>query len=158
VSEPVEATTSGEPGRDAEVGGLGGDPGAGDRAPNAVQTRPVRQVVRAPDRPPAGRGTGPETSDVLRQDEYGRVLLGSLMRAQLAVTASILGPAILLLALYPLLAVLVPGLAGDVVLGVPLTLVVLGGGIYPPLVLLGFWYVRRAERVERRFSELLQER
>lgn len=86
------------------------------------------------------------------------MLLGSLMRAQLAVTASILGPAILLLALYPLLAVLVPGLASDVVLGVPLTLVVLGGGIYPPLVLLGFWYVRRAERVEQRFSELLQER
>jgi hypothetical protein len=95
---------------------------------------------------------------VLRQDEYGRVLLGSLMRAQLGVTASILGPAVVLLALYPLLAVLVPGLARDEVLGVPLTLVVLGGGIYPPLVLLGFWYVRRAEHVEQRFSELLQDR
>lgn len=120
--------------------------------------RPVRQVVRAPARPHAGRRPAPGTSDVLRQDEYGKVLLGSLMRAQLGVTASILGPAILLLALYPLLAVLVPGLDSDLVLGVPLTLVVLGGGIYPPLVVLGFFYVRRAERVERRFSELLQDR
>ncbi|MDA8072660.1 MAG: hypothetical protein M0Z82_13925 [Actinomycetota bacterium] len=120
--------------------------------------RPARQVVRAPERPSAARGPAPGTGDVLRQDEYGRVLLGSLMRAQLGVTASILGPAVVLLALYPLLAVLVPGLARDEVLGVPLTLVVLGGGIYPPLVLLGFWYVRRAEHVEQRFSELLQDR
>lgn len=129
-----------------------------DHGGGAGVTPPVRQVVRAPARPHAGRGPAPGTSDVLRQDEYGKVLLSSLMRAQLGVTASILGPAILLLALYPLLAVLVPGLDSDLVLGMPLTLVVLGGGIYPPLVVLGFLYVRRAERVERRFSELLQDR
>jgi hypothetical protein len=96
--------------------------------------------------------------DVLRQDDYGRVLLGSLMRAQLGATVSVLGPAILLLALYPLLAVLIPGLARAQLAGIPVTLLVLGGGIYPPLVGLGFWYVRRAERVERRFGELLDDR
>ena len=38
----------------------------------------------------------------------------------------------------------------------PLTLLILGGGIYPPLVLLGFWYVRRTERMEQRFVDLLK--
>ncbi len=119
---------------------------------------PVREVVRAPVRRPADRTGAPGRDDVLRQDDYGRELLGSLMRAQLGATLSVLGPAILLLALYPLLAVLVPGLQQTELAGIPLTLVVLGGGIYPPLVALGFWYVRRAERVERRFGELLDER
>jgi hypothetical protein len=36
-------------------------------------------------------------------------------------------------------------------------LIILGGGIYPPLVLLGYLYVRRAERLEQRFVELLKE-
>ncbi|MDA8343669.1 MAG: hypothetical protein M0007_15820 [Actinomycetota bacterium] len=119
---------------------------------------PARQAVRAPARRPADRTGAPGRDDLLRQDDYGRALLGSLMRAQLGATVSVLGPAILLLALYPLLAVLVPSLARDQVAGIPLTLLVLGGGIYPPLVVLGFWYVRRAERVERRFGELLDDR
>jgi hypothetical protein len=85
------------------------------------------------------------------------VLLTSLIRAQLGATLSILIPAAALLLLYPLLAVLIPGLARAQVGGIPLTLLVLGGGIYPPLVLLGFWYVDKAERVERRFANLLQD-
>ena len=52
---------------------------------------------------------------------------------------------------------LFPWLATAQVLGLPLTLLILGGGIYPPLVLLGYWYVRRAERLEQRFVELLKE-
>jgi hypothetical protein len=119
---------------------------------------PTRQVVRAPTPRPADRSGAPGRDDVLRQDDYGRALLGSLMRAQLGATVSVLGPAILLLAVYPLLAVLVPGLGNAELAGIPLTLLVLGGGIYPPLVALGFWYVRRAERVERRFGELLDDR
>ncbi len=119
---------------------------------------PVRQAIRAPARRSADRSGAPGMDDVLRQDDYGRVLLGSLMRAQLGATVSVLGPAILLLALYPLLAVLIPGLARAQLAGIPVTLLVLGGGIYPPLVGLGFWYVRRAERVERRFGELLDDR
>ena len=62
-----------------------------------------------------------------------------------------------LLALYPLLTAIFPWLATAQVLGVPLTLLILGGGIYPPLVLLGYWYVRRAERLEQQFVELLKE-
>jgi hypothetical protein len=79
------------------------------------------------------------------------------MRAQAGVSLAILLPAISLLALYPLLAVLIPRLDTFTVVGLPLALVILGGGIYPPLVLLGYWYVRRAERLEQRFIELLKE-
>ena len=50
-----------------------------------------------------------------------------------------------------------PWLATAQVLGLPLTLLILGGGIYPPLVLLGYWYVHRAERLEQQFVELLKE-
>ncbi len=136
----------------------GADGVAVDGAGGVAPLGPVREVVRAPVRRPADRSGAPGREDVLRQDDYGRELLGSLMRAQLSATLSVLVPAIVLLALYPLLAVLVPHLASAQVAGIPLTLVVLGGGIYPPLVALGFWYVRRAERVERRFGELLDER
>ena len=65
--------------------------------------------------------------------------------------------ALALLALYPLLTAIFPWLATAQVAGLPLTLLILGGGIYPPLVLLGYWYVRRAERLEQQFVELLKE-
>jgi hypothetical protein len=118
---------------------------------------PRRQVIRAAPRRPSGRSLSPVTDDLYQPDAYGRELLTSLMRAQAGVSLAVLVPAISLLALYPLLAVLLPGLASYEVLGLPLTLIILGGGIYPPLVLLGYWYVRRAERLEQRFVELLKE-
>jgi len=117
----------------------------------------MRSVVRARPRQVPARVPSPATEDLFEEDEYGRTLLGSLIRAQLGVTVSVLLPAGVLLCLYPLLAVLLPGLAQATVLGVPLALVLLGGGIYPPMVLLGVVYVRRAERVERQFSDLLQD-
>ena len=100
----------------------------------------------------------PVPGDLYRQDSYARTLLSSLMRAQLGATVAVLVPAAALLCLYPLLAVLLPSLGHAEVGGLPLTFIVLGGGIYPPLVLLGFWYRRRADRVEQRFTELLEER
>jgi hypothetical protein len=118
---------------------------------------PPREVIRAATRRPSGRSHSPERDDLDQPDAYGRELLSSLIRAQAGVSLAILLPAISLLALYPLLAVLIPRLATLQVLGLPLTLVILGGGIYPPLVLLGYWYVRRAERLEQRFVELLKE-
>lgn len=122
-------------------------------------TQPPRRVLvrsdarRTPGQPGAGGLRDPSQTDA-----YGRELLASLMRAQGGACLTTLVPAIALLALYPLLAAIFPSLATAQVVGVPLTLIVLGGGIYPPLVLLGFWYVRRSERVERRFGELLEDR
>ncbi len=117
-----------------------------------------RQVVRAPVRHSPAVRQSPAAGDLYQQDNYGRTLLRSLIRAQLGATIAVLVPAAALLLLYPLLTVLVPSLGQASVGGVPLTFIVLGGGIYPPLVLLGFWYRRRAERVEDRFAELLEQR
>jgi hypothetical protein len=116
-----------------------------------------RETVRFVAGPSNGRLASPASEDLYSEDDYGRTLLASLIRAQLAATLSILLPAAALLSLYPLLAVLFPWLAHAHVLGVPLTLLVLGGGIYPPLVLLGFWYVRRSERLDQRFADLLRD-
>jgi hypothetical protein len=118
---------------------------------------PQRQTVRAATRRQTGRTLSPAPDDLYQPDAYGRELLSSLMRAQAGASLAVLLPAITLLALYPLLAVLVPRLASLQVAGLPLTLIILGGGIYPPLVLLGYWYVRKAERLEQRFVELLKE-
>jgi hypothetical protein len=118
---------------------------------------PRRQMIRAATRRPSERSLSPVRDDLYQPDAYGRELLASLMRAQAGVSLAVLLPAVSLLALYPLLAVLLPGLAAYEVAGLPLTLIILGGGIYPPLVLLGYWYVRRAERIEQRFVELLKE-
>ncbi len=117
-----------------------------------------RQVVRAPARSSLTTGHSPAADDLYQQDNYARTLLSSLMRAQLGATITVLVPAAALLLLYPLLAVLFPHLGQVHVAGVPLTFLVLGGGIYPPLVLLGFWYRRRAGVVEERFVELLEDR
>ncbi|HEY1734940.1 MAG TPA: hypothetical protein VGG23_10860 [Acidimicrobiales bacterium] len=117
-----------------------------------------RELVRAPARRPTVAGHSPAAGDLYQQDDYARTLLSSLMRAQLGATVTVLVPAAALLLLYPLLAVLFPHLGQFHVAGVPLTFVVLGGGIYPPLVLLGFWYRRRAAHVEQRFVELLEDR
>jgi hypothetical protein len=119
---------------------------------------PLREAVRASPRSPGRRGPLPGTSDLYERDEYAATLLTSLMRAQLGVTLSVLVPAAAVVALYPLLCVLIPGVANAQVGPLPLSLVVLGGGIYPPLVVLGFWYVKRAQRVEQRFVELLRDR
>ncbi len=122
-----------------------------------TESAPARQVVRSQARRTGGRSSTPAPDDLYEPDAYGRELLTSLMRAQGGACATVLLPALALLALYPLLTAIFPWLATAQVVGLPLTLLILGGGIYPPLVLLGYWYVRRAERLEQQFVELLEE-
>ncbi|HLH46395.1 MAG TPA: hypothetical protein VKV25_04485 [Acidimicrobiales bacterium] len=119
--------------------------------------RPARQVVTAAPRRTGAGAAWPGRDDLYRRDEAAGLLLRSLLRAQLGVTMSVLVPAVVVIALYPLAAGAFPVVATWHVGPVPLTLLVLGGGVYPPLVGLGFWYVRRARRVEDRFTELLGE-
>jgi hypothetical protein len=116
-----------------------------------------RELVRSEPRRPGDRARSPALDDLYQPDAYGRELLTSLMRAQGGACLTVLLPALALLALYPLLTAIYPWLATYQLFGLPLTLLILGGGIYPPLVLLGFWYVRRAERLEQQFVELLKE-
>lgn len=113
--------------------------------------KPAREVVRTPLPTRPGR----RSNDAGARAAYDNVLLTSLMRAQLALTLLALVPTAALLVAYPLIASVIPQLASARVVGLPLALVVLGGAIYPPIVLIGFGYVRRAERVERQFADLV---
>lgn len=117
---------------------------------------PTREVVRAPLLGTAdARRASPLPVDLDERTEYGIVLLRSLMRAQLGLGIAVLAVAGGLVGAVPILASLVPELARRRVLGLPLSLVVLGVGVYPLLVGLGWIYVRLAERIERRFLELV---
>jgi len=118
------------------------------------------------DHPPARvRVTGPQrrqaprkrTGDIDEETPLGGVYLGSLLREQLWLALRIVGLLILAVGSLPLVFHVVPGLTDLHVLGMPLPWLLLGFVVYPVLVLLGWRYVRRAERNERNFADLLSE-
>lgn len=116
-------------------------------------------------RPTRVRVTGPprrvhvpraRTGDLDEQTALGGVYLSSLLREQLHLAVRVLGVLAVTVGVLPLLFHLFPGLAERHVLGLPLAWLLLGVLVYPWLLVLGRWYVRRAERNERDFVLLLQ--
>ncbi|HET7071435.1 MAG TPA: hypothetical protein VFI40_11465 [Nocardioides sp.] len=87
----------------------------------------------------------------------GEVYVQSLMRAQLRLAVYV----VLLLAgtlgLLPVLFLVLP-VDHVHVLGVPLPWLLLGVAVYPLLLALAWWYVRRAEQNEAAFVELVERR
>jgi hypothetical protein len=87
----------------------------------------------------------------------GEVYVQSLMRAQLRLA----GYVVLLLAgsigLLPVVFLLLP-VDGVHLLGVPLSWLLLGVAVYPLLLALAWWYVRRAEQNEAAFVDLVERR
>jgi hypothetical protein len=96
------------------------------------------------------------TGDIDEQTALGGVYLGSLLREQLALAGRILGLLVVTVGSLPLVFRVFPALAEVDVHGLPLAWLLLGVLVYPWLVLLGFGFVRRAERNERDFALLLQ--
>ncbi len=86
---------------------------------------------------------------------YSRVMVRSLMRAQLGLSLMCLVIALAITVSFPMVAALCPAVIQFRLLGLPLTLVVLGGGIYPFLLAIGWFYHRQARRLEARFVELV---
>ncbi len=117
---------------------------------------PRRTRVTGPDRHARPRPQ-PRTGDIDDETPLGGVYLGSLLREQLLLAARILGLLVLTVGSLPLVFFVAPGLDSVRVLGVPVAWLVLGVLVYPWLVLLGWRYVRRAERNERDFAELMGE-
>ena len=117
--------------------------------------------------PPRVRVTGPQrrrapavhtrTGDIDEETPLGGVYLGSLLREQFWLALRVVAMLALTVGSLPLLFHLAPGLAAVTVLGMPLAWLLLGIVVYPVLVLLGWRYVRRAERNERDFADLLAE-
>ncbi|HEX3825569.1 MAG TPA: hypothetical protein VHV79_14005 [Mycobacteriales bacterium] len=117
--------------------------------------RPGREVVQAPPTGLAGSRPLPDISDLHPGNPYGDVLITGLVRAQLGLTLGFLTLTVAVIGSLPIVATLLPGIDRANVAGLPVPLLVLGAGIYPVLVALGWGYVRLAERLERRFAELL---
>lgn len=94
-------------------------------------------------------------SEIDAQTELGEVFMRSLMRSQLRLAAGVLLTLVLTVGALPLLFATVPALQHGHLLGVPLSWLLLGGAVYPVLVALAVLYVRRAERNERDFHDLV---
>lgn len=102
--------------------------------------------------PVRGRVTSPA-----RSPEVVSVYDRSLRRAQLRSSVTTLLAVVLPLLALPALGVLLPGLAGLPVLGVPLSWLLLAVAVYPAIWLAGRRHVAEAERTEDDFRELLGE-
>jgi hypothetical protein len=95
-------------------------------------------------------------SEIDAQTDLGEVYMSSLLRSQLRLALLVLATLGVLVAGLPLLFTLLPGLAEVHVLGMPLPWVLLAVAVYPFLLLLGWLYVRAAERNERDFTEVVE--
>ncbi len=115
---------------------------------------PRRVRVTGPDR---RARPSPRTGDIDEETQLGGLYLGSLLREQLLLAGRVLGVLAVTVGGLPLLFHVTPGLAGVRVAGMPVAWVLLGVLVYPWLVLLGWRYVRRAERNERDFADLMGE-
>ncbi|MCW2775885.1 MAG: hypothetical protein JWN91_4211 [Nocardioides sp.] len=107
--------------------------------------------------PPRRRTPAARTTDIDAETRLGDMYMGSLLREQLRLALGVLTVLALTVGVLPLLFHLVPRLSGVGVLGLPLGWLLLGVAVYPWLLALGWAYVRRAERNEDDFAELVSE-
>jgi hypothetical protein len=107
-------------------------------------------------RPPVRRRAA--TVEIDEQTRLGEVYMRSLLRAQLRLGLSVAGVVFAMLAAIPAMFALVPALAAVEILGLPIVWIVLGGLVYPGLIVTAWFYVRHAERNERDFADLVNRR
>jgi hypothetical protein len=118
-------------------------------------TEPAPERVRVTGPPQRAGLRRARTSEIDDQTLLGSVLVGSLIRSQLRLAMLTLLPLLAFALGVPLAFHLAPGLADVRLFGVPLSWLVLCGLVYLLLFLLGRSYVRRAERNEQDFAELV---
>ena len=118
---------------------------------------PRRVTVTSPRTTAARRPPGRAGLQALdEQDRVGELLVRSLVRAQLLLALRSLAVLAVVVGGLPLLFALVPTSREAVVLGLPLPWLALGVLVYPGLVLAGWLHLRRAERNEREFVDLVE--
>lgn len=98
------------------------------------------------------------TTEIDAQTELGATYVRSLLRAQLRLAMGILLLLMVLLGGLPLLFAFAPTLSAHQVFGMPIAWGLLAFGVYPVLMALGWVYVRRAERTERDFIAMVEDR
>jgi hypothetical protein len=116
-----------------------------------------RVRVTSPRTTSARRRTPPSAArEIDEQSQVGEVYLRSLLRTQLRLGLTVLLVLAVLVGGLPLAFWLLPGVMSTRVLGMPLAWGLLGFVVYPVLVLLGWWYVRAAERNEAAFTDVVE--
>jgi hypothetical protein len=93
--------------------------------------------------------------DVQSDTPEGQLLVRSLTRAQLGLSLLCLALAVAVVASLPVLAAVWPGARRITVAGLPLALIVLGAGLYPVLIAIGWFYNHQAGQLEARFIDLV---
>lgn len=116
---------------------------------------PQRVRVTAPVRRTPGVARVPASS-LDAESAEGEVYLASLLREQARLAVITLALLFGTLGSIPLVFHLWPGLAEHHLVGIPVAWLLLGVLVHPFLLLLGWRYVRRAERNERDFAALLE--
>ncbi|MEV0479046.1 hypothetical protein AB0I69_00310 [Streptomyces sp. NPDC050508] len=109
-----------------------------------VVTAPPRRTRRA-------SGYSRPRTEIDEQTTLGHTYVRSLMRTQLRAALTVFAVLVLLVGPLPLVFAATPGSRR-------LEWLILGFCLYAPLVLLALWYVRRAERNERDFVRLVEDR
>lgn len=123
-----------------------------------TEERPPQRVrITAPPRRLASTRPHNRLGDVHEQTEMGGIYLRSLLREQMVLAGRVLVLLVLTLGAVPLVFQLWPSLAEWEVLGLPLAWLLLGVVVYPFLLFLGWRYVRRVERNEQDFADLVRD-
>ncbi|SDM44068.1 hypothetical protein SAMN04487981_101525 [Streptomyces sp. cf386] len=115
-----------------------------------AESVPRREVVTGPPRHSRRPAPYRPTTEIEEQTSLGAAYVRSLMRSQLRAGVVTFAGLCVLVVPLPLIFAAMPGHGGVV-------WAVLGFAIYPPLVLLARWYVRRAERNEEDFARLVED-
>lgn len=97
-------------------------------------------------------------SEIDAQTQLGEVYVTSLIRSQLRLALGVAVALAVTLGGLPVVFTLVPAFRRATVLGVPLPWILLTVVAFAEIVALGWAYVRRAERNEDDFSDLLEGR
>ena len=114
---------------------------------------PARVRVTAP-RSVRARRTS-IASEIDAQSTVGEVYMRSLMRSQLRLALQVVLLLVVSVGSLPLLFELSPGLRQSRLLGVPVPWLLVGVCAYPVLIGLAWFYLRRAERNEADFHDMV---
>jgi hypothetical protein len=97
-------------------------------------------------------------SEIDAQTSLGEVYITSLMRSQLRLAIAVVGVLALTVGVLPLVFHLAPAVRRLAVLGIPVPWLALSVVAFAEILVLGWIYVRQAERNEDDFSDLLDGR
>ncbi len=117
---------------------------------------PLRRVRVTGERTGAVRRRVAGTREIDAQTQLGEIYMSSLLRTQLRLAAAIIVTLAVLVGGLPLAFHLAPDLMATEVLDMPLSWVLLAFAVYPLLFVLGWLYVRAAERNERDFTDVVE--